>query len=176
MSGLATLVLEAERGYARAATGGPHVQSVDPAIAGAVASHYLAVGTPRSFGLITDGDAGATASLAAHATWFNPRDVRCAGSGADRLVADLADPRARVTSLEEALACDIVCVHAAITVVPDQIRRGTHVNVLHAGATISDELARLATVSRETPDLGKLAAGLIDGRQLDEITVFLRDV
>ena len=50
---------------------------------GAVASRYLAVGTPRSFGLVVDHDEVATAidSLAAHRTWFAPRDLRCAGLG-----------------------------------------------------------------------------------------------
>ncbi len=51
-----------------------------------------------------------------------------------------------------------------------QLRRGTHVNAL-AGATLDDELAAIARV---TIDLAPLAAGLIDGRVLDEITIFMR--
>lgn len=180
---MADWVLAVERAYVAAATGGsapgdvvsdgdPDLRARARAAAGAVASHYLAVGTPRSFGLVVDGDASAPAaarSLEAHRTWFKPTDIRCAGQGSEELAAGLG---ARATSLPEALACDIVCVHAPIAIGPDLLRRGTHVNVL-AAATLADDLPRLATIFHEQPDLGALAAGLIDGRQLDELTVFV---
>src|SRR5689334_18813258 len=78
------------------------------AAAGAVASRFLAVGAPRSFGLVIDTatqvDAAALA-LAAHRTWFDPREVRCAavGAGAEELAAATGG---RVASADEALACD----------------------------------------------------------------------
>ncbi len=178
-------VLAVERAYVVAATGTPAVREAGPpadphddrlprafAAAGAVASRYLAVGTPRTLGLVIHGGHSAEAAMlshAAHATWFTPREVRVAGLGAD-LLAHSLDGRA--VPLEEALACDIVCVHAPIAIAATQLRRGTHVNVL-AAATLDDELAKLASVTHEVPGLGALAAGFVDGRQLDELTVFV---
>lgn len=147
-------VLAVERGYVAAAK--PTLQA--RVAAGAVASRYLAVGTPRSFGLI---GAGAEESLLAHRTWFNPTDVRCSDGASGH----------RQVSREEAFACDIVCVHLAICPLPGQLRRGTHVNLI-MGGEVGEELARLATVVYEK-DLPMMAAGFVDGRQLDELTVFV---
>jgi hypothetical protein len=146
------------------------------AAAGAVASRYLAVGTPRSFGIVIDDVAEvavAALSLVAHHTWFAPRDVRCAsvGTGTVELAAATAG---RAVSVDEALACDIVNVYSArVRIAPPQLRRGTHVNALTADV-IDPELLGFATVTREA-GLPALAAGLVDGRQLDEITIFLVD-
>ena len=173
-----TWVEVVERAYVAAATGGALPQRAgDPddrpravAALGAIASRYLAVGTPRSIGLIlaTAGDAPlAQWSLDAHRTWFAPRDVRCATLGGESC-GEFGAP----VSLASAFASDIVCVHAAIAIRAADLRRGTHVNVL-AAASLDDELVRLATICRELPDLGALAAGLVDGRQLDELTAFI---
>ena len=186
-------VLAVERAYVASATGGTSpafVASEPAAIAakilpgrahgaiGAVASHYLAVGTPRSFGLVVEGSiTDAVQSLVAHRTWFAPRDIRCAGAKADELVRELASLgvtlEARATTLAEALACDIVCIHAPLLIEPGAIRRGTHINVLAPAVVILDDLASVAVISHETPGLGQLAAGFVDGRQLDEITIFV---
>ncbi|MBA3396647.1 MAG: hypothetical protein H0T89_28710 [Deltaproteobacteria bacterium] len=167
-----------ERAYVAAATGGDvarggaasglHLARARAAL-GAIASHYLAVGTPRTFGLIATAETidEAVLSIAAHRAWFAPREIRCAD---DPTLAAAAG--GVVASLAETLACDIVCVHAPLAIRAAQLRRGTHVNMLAAG-TIDDDLRRLATVSHEAADLGALAAGLIDGRQLDELTVFI---
>jgi hypothetical protein len=135
--------------------------------AGAVASRFLAVGTPRSIGLIAwDGAIDAAVdSLAAHRVWFQPRDVRCAGSG----LAERAG--GREVGVAEALACDIVCVHVPIAIAASQLRRGTHVNIL-AQATLDDELRSVAWLV-DTPRMAAMAAGLEDGRQLDELTVYV---
>lgn len=134
---------------------------------GAVASRFLAVGTPRSIGLVVDDLEDARRSLAAHATWFAPRDIRIACAG--EVPADLG----RAVTRDEALAADIACVHArGVTIAATQLRRGTHVNVLADDATIEPALLARATVARVVPTLGEMAAGLIDGRQLDEITIF----
>jgi hypothetical protein len=172
-------VMAVERAYVTAATGTPSAGEVDHdllpraiAAAGAVASRYLAVGTPRSLGLVVHGaesTEAAALSYAAHATWFAPRDLRVSGLGADALAHSL---RGTVVPIEEALACDIVCVHAPIAIAAAKLRRGTHVNVL-AAATLDADLLKLATVTHEVPGLGALAAGLVDGRQLDELTVFV---
>lgn len=170
---MADWVLAVERAYVAAATSKQPVGAAsdelhDQALAalGAVASRYLAVGTPRTLGLVVDAATSAAAALSieAHRTWFSPSDIRCAGG-------DVAG--ARHVSLKEALACDIVCVHARTILDARDIRRGTHLNVLTAAATLGDELAKLAEITREWPGLGDLAAGFVDGRQLDEITVFL---
>ncbi len=177
---MAEWVLAVERAYVTAATGGTvplggsETLQARAAI-GAVASHYLAVGTPRSFGLVIDvlEEAPAAAeSLVAHRTWFAPKDIRCAAtrSGADDLAAATGG---HVVSVEEAFAADIVCVHGAYVTTPALLRRGTHVNLVGCAPRLDDELARVASVTHETPGLGALAAGLVDGRQLDEITVFV---
>jgi len=179
-------VLAVERAYVSAATSKRRVMVADGhadrtralAAIGAVASHYLAVASPRSLGLVVDADtleAGAL-SLEAHRTWFAPIDIRCHRSdpattntveGANTVIDG-----ARATTLAEALACDIVCIHVPIAIPNWSIRRATHINVL-AQMSLPDELASVAAISREVPGLGALAAGFVDGRQLDEITVFL---
>jgi hypothetical protein len=144
-------VLAALRDYAAGKTGAP------PPIAGAVASHFLAVATPNSIALVGSG----ALSLEAHRTWFNPRDVRSTVPGIGRLV-----------SLEEALAADIGCIHEPMALAAHQLRRGTHVNAL-APVELDEDLRKLATIHGER-GLCDLAAGMIDGRQLDELTVFVR--
>ena len=112
---MADWVHAVERAYVAVATSGAPgraatAATADPrarAAAGAVASHYLAVGTPRSIGLV--GNRDALFSLEAHRTWFRPTDVRCT----DAAVA--AEVGGRVVPLAEALTADIVCIHEPIT-------------------------------------------------------------
>ena len=187
---MADWVLAAERAYVAAAVARgsgppapPPVAEPTPeqaaravAAAGAIASRYLAVGTPRSFGIVIDLEnevEAAALSLVAHRTWFAPRDLRCAathGGGAELAAAT----GGRLVSVAEALACDVVNVHGMyVKIAPADLRRGTHVNAVWAGG-IDDELRRLATFVREA-ELPALAAGLVDGRQLDELTIFTID-
>jgi hypothetical protein len=156
-------VLAAERAYVAAATTS---KLRARAAAAAVASRYLAVGTPHSFALIGD-DAAIACSLDAHRTWFAPRDVRCTSEAVAAAIAG-----ARVVTVDEALTSDIVCVHVAMPLAASRLRRGTHVNAL-ASVDLDAELLALATVVDEVRGLPALAAGLIDGRQIDEITVFV---
>jgi hypothetical protein len=185
---VADWVLAVERAYVAAAVGGQPVPGEPPAItvarrqaraiaaAGAVASRYLAVGTPRSFGIVIDDATGVDAAalaLIAHRTWFAPRDVRCAavGDGAAELAAATGG---RAVGIDEALACDIVNVFGGrVKIGAMQLRRGTHVNAVSA-AVIAPELIAVATMVHEA-GLPALAAGLVDGRQLDEITIFAID-
>jgi hypothetical protein len=158
-----------ERAYVAAATGGAALPSAPSsprglAAAGAVASHYLAVGTPRSIALV--GAQDAVHSLVAHRTWFSPGDVRCTSPS----VAAVSS--GRYVTLGEALAADIVCIHEPMVLVASQLRRGTHVNAL-APIELDDELRKIATIVEEPAGLAALAAGLVDGRQLDEITIFI---
>lgn len=160
----------AERAYVAAATGGERsTQAVVAdararAASGAIASHYLAVGTPRSLSLIGGDDA--VHSLVAHRAWFQPPDIRCTSGSVAAAVGG------RVVPLAEALTADIVCIHTPMTLAASQLRRGTHVNAL-ALVELDEELQKLATVVDEQQGLPAMAAGLVDGRQLDEITVFL---
>lgn len=161
-----------ERAYVAIATSG--APSIDlqlgreapariAAASGAVASRFLAVGTPRSFSLIIDADEqleAAALSLEAHRTWFSPADIR---------VTHASLP-GRLVPLAEALAADIVCVHGATTIAAHQLRRGTHLNVL-GPAVLDPELLAVATVV-DRDALPAMAAGFVDGRQLDELTVF----
>ncbi len=184
---MAEWVLAVERAYVATATSKQRATVEAPreptrpralAAIGAVASRYLAVGTPRTMGLIIDDASRETGALSieAHRTWFKPSDIRCA-------LVEGANPGSiidgtRATSLAEALACDIVCVHAQLFLDSRDIRRGTHINVLtpghaHGGAMIGDELEKIADITHEVPGLGQLAAGFVDGRQLDEITIFV---
>ncbi len=166
---MADWVHAVERAYVAVATGGtaPHTAASSPralAAAGAVASHYLAVGTPRSIALV--GDQDAVHSLLAHRTWFAPRDIRCTSASVAALV------EGRHVPLAEALTADIVCIHTPLVLAAAQLRRGTHVNAL-APIELDDELQKLATIVDEPKGLPALAAGLVDGRQLDELTVFI---
>jgi len=153
-------VLAVERGYVAGAT----ARGEPLAAAAAVASRFLAVGTPRSLAVIGDGP-GARDVLAAHRTWFEPRDVRCTEP------AVAAALGGRVVARGEALAADIVCICAPLALAAAELRRGTHVNAL-AEVALDDDLRRLAIVVDER-GLCALAAGLVDGRQLDELTVFV---
>lgn len=153
-------ILDAERRYVAIAMKQPLPElnlSLDEklAAAGAVASRYLAVGTPRSLAVIGNGPL----SIEAHKTWFKPTDLR----------STTGLPGTRQVPLSEALTADIVCIHEPLAIPAGSLRRGTHVNAL-APVTLPDDL--VAQRYSEATDLPALAAGLVDGRTLDEITIF----
>ena len=155
-------VFALERALVAAATTGGGLPTHSQAAIGAVASRHLAVGTPRSFAIVGDGERAAD-SLAAHLTWFDPKDLRAT----DPAIA--AAIGARVVSLDEALAADIVCIHPPRTrIAASQLRRGTHLNAL-GPLDIEDGLVARHVHPEE---LARIAAGFVDGRQLDEITIF----
>jgi len=171
--------------------------------AGAVASKFLAVSTARSFGFVGCG-AQAQVLLDAHRVSFAPRDLRCADIDAEAARRFADKNGGRVTTVEEACACDIVC-----TTTPGRgpvvrrawIRPGTHINAMGADAPGKQELdeelllaAMLVVDDRHQAahsgeinvayakrvidernlygTLGEIVAGLKDGRQRDEITLF----
>ncbi|MCB9559154.1 MAG: ornithine cyclodeaminase family protein [Kofleriaceae bacterium] len=110
--------------------------------AGAVASKFLAVGTPRSIGFVGCG-VQAQVLLDAHRVLFAPRELRCADVRPDAAAAFAAANGGRVTSTEEACACDIVCTSTpgvAPVVRRAWLRRGTHVNAMGADAPGKQEL------------------------------------
>jgi hypothetical protein len=153
------------------------LEAIAAAAACAVAARFLAVGKPRSLGVICADPLRAAALLAGHRVWHAPSDVRWAGGAAGE--AALLALGGRAVSVEEALVADIVCVDVALQVENRAVRRGSHLNLLAEGAEAEDELARRAQCYGETLEgapvktatLGDLAAGLVDGRQLDEITL-----
>lgn len=151
------------------------LRALAAAAAGAVASRFLAVGTPRSIGLIGD-PAALSLSLCAHRVWFQPTDLRYACIDPPDASLALADASlalgGRAVSLDEALAADIVCLHVPLSLEASRLRRGTHVNAL-ADVTLDDDLRAFATIVDEPAGLPALAAGLRDGRQLDELTIFV---
>jgi ornithine cyclodeaminase/alanine dehydrogenase len=164
------------------------------AAAGAIASRFLAVGTPRSIGLVGASGGGlhsgtrdaalaiARASLTAHRVLFAPTDVRCADTDPELARALAAELGGRAVSLEQACAADIVCLGTTVTLPRHWLRGGTHVNAL-AGAPGLDPaiLADAMLVVDDQTDLGpgvygslaEIAAGYKDGRQLDEISLFI---
>lgn len=152
-------------------------EAIAAACACAVAARFLAVGKPRSLGVVADDPRRAALLLLAHRVWHAPVDVRWAGAASS--AAEVLALGGRVVSAAEAITADIVCVDAALPLGVQSVRRGSHLNLLAEGADAEDELARRAECFGETLEgapiktatLGDLAAGLRDGRQLDEITI-----
>jgi len=121
-----------------------------------LASRFLAVSTPRSYGLVGCGPV-AREVLDAHLGFFPaPKDIR----------------RSDETTVERACACDIVLITEPATIRPEWVRRGTHINDL-VGALDLSGFAH-ARVVQGRAALDEIAAGYVDGRELDEITIYVR--
>jgi hypothetical protein len=125
----------------------------------AIAAKFLAVSTPRTLGLVNLG-ARAAGFVAAQAAYAPARELRTWGSG---------EPAA---ALAAALAADIVIAAGPVAIDRAAIRGGTHLAALDAGVALAPEL--LAAAERyDRARLAAVVAGLVDGRQLDEITVLV---
>lgn len=170
-----------------------HGLGADEAAAGraAVAAKFLAVGTPRTLGLVAVGGL-AGRIVAAQIAYAAPRELRVyeeAPGAADMVIAaiagELAAPRpsARAVALRLACACDIVVVAGPVTIEREWIRAGTLVTVLDGAVVLDPALLAAADVYasgdavpagvRLHATLAAVATGLVDGRSLDEITVLL---
>jgi ornithine cyclodeaminase/alanine dehydrogenase-like protein (mu-crystallin family) len=111
--------------------------------------------------------------LEAHRAYFAPKELRCTDA---QVAATLGG---RATTIEEACAADIVCVcDDSARIAREWIRGGTHLNV--AAGTVDDEILAVAkiVVSEGTRPgmwgtLGEIVSGVKDGREADELTVFL---
>ena len=174
------------RALRRTAPGVAAVQLTrEQALAGraAVAAKFLAVGTPRTFGLAGTGDL-APMLLAAQRAYAAPRELRVFEAVPVEAARVASEVGGRVVSLSEACACDIVVVGGGISVRREWIRGGTLVTVLDASVVLDPTLLSAAQVygdrvPDDAPDvrlvasLGAVAAGLVDGRTLDEIIVLL---
>jgi hypothetical protein len=148
------------------------LEAIAAACACAVAARFLAVGKPRSLGILADDSRRAAALWAAHRVWHQPTDVRWAGAVAGDPAVLALGGRAVVPA--ETLTADIVCVDVERQVGDHEVRRGSHINVL--AGHVDDALAGRALCFAERPaqhlvgTLGQLAAGMRDGRVLDELT------
>jgi hypothetical protein len=125
----------------------------------AIAAKFLAVATPRSFAAINLG-ARAPRFVAAQSAWAAPREVLTWDAAAGGSPRDLAT----------ALAADIVIAAGPLAVPRAAIRGGTHLVALDPGVALAAELVAGAEVY-DVPRLAAVVAGLVDGRQLDEITL-----
>ena len=120
------------------------------AATGAIASRFLAVGTPRTIGLVGP-DALTALCLDAHRVYFAPTEVRRGDH-----------------DLKAACAADIVCIAEDIAIDPSWLRAGTHVNL--ARGRLAAPAPRAILI--DTAALAQIVCGHRDGRQLDELTIF----
>ena len=153
-----------------------------PELAGlaGVAAKFLAVGTPRTMGLIGLRDL-APAVVATQRAYSVPRELRVF-DGDPVAAARIAEAvGGRVASLTEACACDVVVARGPVAIEREWIRGGTLVTALDRGVKLAPALVAAAVIytAGEVPDLtahatlGAVAAGLVDGRTLDEITILV---
>ena len=109
------------------------------AAAAAVASKHLAVGRPRSLGIIGCGDL-AVAHLRCHRTLFGDIEVRVADIDRDSAIAFAAREGAVAVSVERAAACAIVCCAGAATQACLRLAAtsdGMHLNALASPAGVA---------------------------------------
>jgi ornithine cyclodeaminase/alanine dehydrogenase-like protein (mu-crystallin family) len=151
-------VLDVERAWAQAGLGATPLPELDTdtrvAAACAIASRFLAVGTPRTIGLVGGEPHLADLCLEAHRAYFaEPRELR----------------RAAQVGVRSACAADIVCVlDDDARIDPSWLRAGTHVNLVR-GALVAPP-PRAIRIDRAA--LAQIVCGHRDGRQLDELTIF----
>lgn len=172
------------RALGRPAPAGPALTAGQALAArAAVAAKFLAVGTPRTLGLVGTGDL-APLVVAAQRAYAAPRELRVFEANPIVAARVASDVGGRVVSLAEGCACDIVVAAGGVSVRREWIRGGTLVTVLEEDVAIDPALLAAAQVYGERPpagvpslrlvaSLGAVAAGLVDGRVLDEIIVSL---
>jgi hypothetical protein len=125
----------------------------------AVAAKFLAVSTPRTLALINLGPR-ALELTAAQAAYAPPREILTWSTG---------EP---ARALAVALAADIVIAAGPVVITRAAIRGGTHLAALDPGVELAPDLIAAAEVY-DVSRLATVVAGLVDGRQLDEITVLV---
>ncbi len=172
------------RALGRAAPEGPALTAGQALAArAAVAAKFLAVGTPRTLGLVGTGDL-APLVVAAQRAYAAPRELRVFEANPIVAARVASDVGGRVVSLAEGCACDIVVAASGVSVRREWIRGGTLVTVLEEDVALDPALLAAAQVYGErapagvpslrlVASLGAVAAGLVDGRVLDEIIISL---
>lgn len=164
-------------------TGAPLTADEALAARAAIAAKFLAVGTPRTLGLVGCGELAPLIVLAQRA-YAAPRELRVFEALPVEAARVADETGGRVASLAEACACDIVVARGPVSVRREWVRGGTLVTALDAGVILDPALLAAAQVYgdppaspgvqvRVTATLAAVAAGLVDGRVLDEITVCL---
>jgi alanine dehydrogenase len=155
--------------------------------AGAVASKYLAVASPRTLGFIGCG-VQARVLLDAHRVLHPGLELRMADADPGAAEAFAAEAGGRATSAEQAAACDIVCTSTpsrAPVVQRAWVRAGTHINAMGADAPGKQELdpalLRAATVviddEHQAHHSGEINVPLRDGTlQASDIHAGLGDI
>ena len=157
--------------------------SADEAAAGiaAVAAKFLAVGTPRTLALVGLGEL-APMVVASQGAYAVPRELRVFEAVPATAARVAEQVGGRVVSLAVACAADIVVARGPVALRREWFRSGTHVTALDAGVVCDPALlaASMVYADGEVPagvtvhaTLAAVAAGLVDGRQLDELTVLL---
>ena len=76
-----------------------------------------------------------------------------------------------VLAVERVCACDIVCITEAAAIRPEWVRRGTHLSDFVGALDLAQ--FRHARVVQGRRALDEIAAGYVDGRELDEITIYV---
>jgi alanine dehydrogenase len=164
-------------------TGAPLTADEALAARAAIAAKFLAVGTPRTLGLVGCGEL-APLIVEAQRAYAAPRELRVFEALPVEAARVADEVGGRVGSLAEACACDIVVARGPVSVRREWVRGGTLVTALDDGVVLDPALLAAAQVYgdpppesaarvRVTATLAAVAAGLVDGRVLDEITVCL---
>jgi len=161
-------------------TGAPLAPGEARAARAAIAAKFLAVGTPRTLGLAGCGEL-APLVVAAQRAYAAPRELRVFEALPVEAARVADEVNGRVVSLAEACACDIVVACGTISVRREWVRNGTLVTALDDTVALDPVLLAAAAVYgsaaapgvRLTASLEAVAAGLVDGRVLDEITICL---
>jgi|GEM_PF-1372086 len=162
--------------------GGPRLEGIaEPAGIAAVAAKFLAVGTPRTMGLVGLRD-DAPAFVATQRAYAMPRELRVFDGNPVEAARVAEAVAGRVASLTEACACDIVVARGPVAIRREWVRGGTLITALDRDVVLDPALLAAAMVYTVGPapegvaivaTLADVAAGLVDGRVLDEITILL---
>ena len=152
------------------------------AVLAGLGSKYLAVGSPDSVGLIHCGSA-APAIAACHALLFGALEIKVSGATPPPGISE-----ALSCDLEEAFACDIVCLPCTTEFDMAWIAEATHLNLRYAtpGPSVSArQLFQSCAVTlesqhgdalpREHGSLHQVIIGQVSGRMADELTLLFHD-
>jgi len=134
-----------ETGYPLAIMDATEITAYRTGAAAAIASKYLARRSPHTMGVIGAGYQAYTQILA-HAELFNPISINAfdiSRAAVDRLGQSLPHLSIKSCSVQEAVACDIVCTltpSRSPVVKREWIIPGTHINAVGADAPGKQEL------------------------------------
>ncbi len=153
--------------------------SVERAALAGLGSKYLALGSPTSLGLLSCGS-DASALRRCHEILFGELALRSAGGN------QLDDAKASGSfTLEEAFACDIVCLSTSLEFEDIWIADATHLNIVDTGEWTKGmhSLARRAhftyvgtprhALAHSHGSMEQVISGSVSGRMGEELTVLL---